>query len=186
MAVFFWYILSNVTCLVYASVHTYTGHFLYFLQGTRKTRSCLTGHPVPLGGGDIATTSSKLIESSAEFSSCNRLKSNLKGDYFRLKSNLKWILSSKIELKGDHFRLKSNPKVDFFFVQNRTLKFIFLNCPERSIKIWIYYFFNTILWIRLKSNLKMDFKKYQNMNMILHRKWFISVRIDSFCQLLKK
>ena len=82
MAVFFWYTLSNVTCLVYASVHTYTGHFLYFLQGTRKTRPCLTGHPVPLGGGDIATTSSKLIESSAEFSSCNRLKSNLKVDFF--------------------------------------------------------------------------------------------------------
>ena len=44
MAVFFWNLVKNnlFNVHVYSIVH-WTRHFL---QGTRKTRPCLTGHPV--------------------------------------------------------------------------------------------------------------------------------------------
>ena len=46
MAVFFWYLIKSDFCAVYALLHVYTGQVSHFLKGTRKTRPCLTGHPL--------------------------------------------------------------------------------------------------------------------------------------------
>ena len=46
MDLFIWYLVkSDLSNVRYCTRVHWTS---YFLQGTRKTRSCLTGHPVPI------------------------------------------------------------------------------------------------------------------------------------------